>query len=1050
MKNKPIILFTALLLAATTSWAQFESNCTDVNAVNYNPNASFDDGSCCYDNWVTIELGNSEDYVLLSSSWNSFFIYGGNGTTQSVCVPGTCYELYYLNGVENSPLNVYLDGELILESNYSDIMLLGGFIDIAIGASQGCTYSGACNYNPQANCDDGTCVYDCFGCTDPNAPNYSETATIDNGTCCTDDHWVTASFPGYTGSYADGYIMSIYGANAYQLNEGSTFCLVDGCYLLQLFVDEENPNLEFKLTNSLGEVIYETVITESFFETNFEYNAIGGCSDPNACNFNSDATCYDYASCTYDCLGCTNPNADNYDPNASVDDGSCCLNTLTFVSNAFFSYNVWSNYNQGVYAWFPDQASFCVEDGCFSVDVYGQDFEPFDWQLIDEEGNVVYSGTAEGGFGTTTINLNAVVGCMVADACNFDPNATCSDYNLCDFSCQGCTDPDAPNYDADATIDDGTCCNQGWFTLEFSEPGNWYTYSNYGGGSASGHYPEVNGFCVGEGCFTLVYHPDNIVDFDITGSIYDEQGNVIESLVFDPIFVGINVLVDNGSITGCMDQSACNFNPQANCYDFGACDYGCYGCADPSAPNYNPEATIDNGTCCYSGWYNVELSTPGNWYVYSYADGGYQAGYYPDQTGFCLSDDCIIFGVWSDDSESGTYTITDEDGGVYASGTFEYFGYSVALGGEDDIMGCGDYSACNYNPLATCSDYAMCDFSCYGCTDPSALNYDESATIDNGTCCTSNWYTINISGPAYWYVYGLNTYGGGFSPENTGFCGGDDCFHVGIYPLTFEPLSVTILDSEGNVLANTIIENMNFGSVSVGTNGEIAGCTDSNSCNYNPDATCDDWSCNIYCGGCLDETALNYNPNAQFDDGSCVYFVEPPLMGMIVMPDEMNNQYYVMVNMLETGNGSPYVVSDDFGSSMMMIDEEGQYMAGPYPCNQSVVLQLESMSVGMQEYFVSSPLSGPCSETVGVDDVSEATSLQLFPNPASDLFSVTGISGNTCDLTIYDMNGRQVVNRLMNVSGGRIDIDSSILTSGLYQVRISDFSGDSILRVIVE
>ena len=85
----------------------------------------------------------------------------------------------------------------------------------------GCTDSEACNFNPDANTDDGSCLYPesgldcdgncilgldcegtcggsvvedqcgicggdgttCLGCTDPAAPNYDETATIDDGSC---------------------------------------------------------------------------------------------------------------------------------------------------------------------------------------------------------------------------------------------------------------------------------------------------------------------------------------------------------------------------------------------------------------------------------------------------------------------------------------------------------------------------------------------------------------------------------------------------------------------------------------------------------------------------------------------------------------------------------------------------------------------------------------------------------------------------------------------------------------------------------------------------
>ena len=55
----------------------------------------------------------------------------------------------------------------------------------------------------------------------------------------------------------------------------------------------------------------------------------------------------------------------------------------------------------------------------------------------------------------------SVFGCMDANACNYDPDATTDD-GSCDLvSCVGCTDPTATNYDATATIDDGSClyCN---------------------------------------------------------------------------------------------------------------------------------------------------------------------------------------------------------------------------------------------------------------------------------------------------------------------------------------------------------------------------------------------------------------------------------------------------------------------------------------------------------------------------------------------------------------------------------------------------------------
>jgi hypothetical protein len=58
----------------------------------------------------------------------------------------------------------------------------------------GCTISSACNYNPNATCNDGSCYYGYFGCADLSACNYDYLTECDDGSLCT--------YPGCTYEYA--------------------------------------------------------------------------------------------------------------------------------------------------------------------------------------------------------------------------------------------------------------------------------------------------------------------------------------------------------------------------------------------------------------------------------------------------------------------------------------------------------------------------------------------------------------------------------------------------------------------------------------------------------------------------------------------------------------------------------------------------------------------------------------------------------------------------------------------------------------------------------
>jgi hypothetical protein len=89
--------------------------------------------------------------------------------------------------------------------------------------------------------------------------------------------------------------------------------------------------------------------------------------------------------------------------------------------------------------------------------------------------------------------------------------------------------------------------------------------------------------------------------------------------------------------------------------------------------------------------------------------------------------------------------------------------------------------------------------------------------------------------------------------------------------------------------------------------GPVYGCTDSDACNYNSNATDDDGSCEYdSCVGCTDPDALNYNSDATIDDGSCVY----------------NEPEHFMVDLDNTGESSLIIIES---ANLSVGDEIGLF-----------------------------------------------------------------------------------------------------------------------------
>ena len=186
--------------------------CTDPTALNYDNSASTDDGSCEYafdcsegTNMVVMEL--QTDPYPQETSWDLITADGDtliamNGFEaqntlhlDSICVPDdvaitfNLYDTYgdgLTSGAGNGEFHFYVCGAQVFSGSSFEYLYSGTFsgCDGAQIIVFGCMDETAINYTPDANTDDGSCEYEVvLGCTDVEAVNYDEEATDDDGSC---------------------------------------------------------------------------------------------------------------------------------------------------------------------------------------------------------------------------------------------------------------------------------------------------------------------------------------------------------------------------------------------------------------------------------------------------------------------------------------------------------------------------------------------------------------------------------------------------------------------------------------------------------------------------------------------------------------------------------------------------------------------------------------------------------------------------------------------------------------------------------------------------
>ncbi|MGB0247958.1 MAG: choice-of-anchor B family protein [Flavobacteriales bacterium] len=150
--------------------------CTDSSALNFNPAATLDNGTCtypCSDVTVTILTDNypgETTWTVTDGSGTTVMSGGPYSTTattytETACLEVGCYTLNVFDSFGDGICCAYGTGSYTVNVDGTDVVTGGEFgtsttenFCVESAAISGCTNLDACNFNPDATADDGSCI----------------------------------------------------------------------------------------------------------------------------------------------------------------------------------------------------------------------------------------------------------------------------------------------------------------------------------------------------------------------------------------------------------------------------------------------------------------------------------------------------------------------------------------------------------------------------------------------------------------------------------------------------------------------------------------------------------------------------------------------------------------------------------------------------------------------------------------------------------------------------------------------------------------------------
>ena len=745
-------------------------------------NSAFDDALTSFADW-----NNGGNFVVNTFVGGSIFIVpGANGQgvpvngrvlLGQITTTGTTGVTVNLQFRDVNQESFYASGMTLTFPNDSDILTIcNECINDSDGDGicdelevPGCTLEFACNYDPLASVDDGSCEFFCPGCTDPTACNYDASAQQDDGNCL---FWDECGECGGSG------VLGCMDESSCTYNELATCEDIVSC----LYVDE---------CGDCGG------------------NGIAGCTEPSACDYDPWAACNPYDECIYP--GCDDPSACNYFPGGCNDPSVCIYPNACGNCEGNGDVPGCTDSNSCTY----NAAATCDDGSCLYLDACdvcgGGGIAP---GACDCDGNTLDQCGVCGGDGTSC------VGCTYELACNYDPTATILDVASCEFgTCPGCTVQGACNYNPTLTQDDGSC--------------EWCSCAQSVEVPTTPYYLTVEGFpAVQEGLTTyrLFVHFDDANDqlsavygnfeypmqIDVPEGAFNSTFNSSWSASgMNPAFLAtFPELGDDTFATIRLDGPA-SISSIAGANDPTLVEDS----AQPIAPFFMTDGSLQllSNSLTGASWYSLNFH--GNAYpdeqlrslILQITTSGSISGVvnYQVFNQFTIGEEteaiqvtATFNGPGTFDSAgaipSGTIGCTDESAANYCPDAVEDDGSCI-----DEYIGCIDPLACNYSSTATVNDVSLCiyptpwacdcqggyprcldplgcnfdpDASCEdlciypdlcgecgggsgipGCTDPTACNYDSNAACDDGTCAYPDECGVCVgdeSGPGAIYECG--------------------------------------------------------------------------------------------------------------------------------------------------------------------------------------------------------------------------------------------------------------------------------------------------------